>query len=70
MRVTADLDLCQGHAMCVVEAPDVFAYDKAENKVRVLDERPDESRRAAVLDAVRYCPTGALSLDDGTENTA
>lgn len=70
MRVTADLDLCQGHAMCVVEAPDVFAYDRDEDKVRILDERPDESRRAAVRNAVGYCPTRALSLDDRTENTA
>jgi ferredoxin len=68
MRVTADLDLCQGHAMCALEAPDVFAYDKDENKVRVVEEHPDESRRGAVLDAVRYCPTRALSLDDRTES--
>ncbi|MFI6095009.1 ferredoxin [Lentzea sp. NPDC051213] len=64
MRVTADLDLCQGHAMCVVEAPDVFAYDKEADKVRILDEQPGESRHDAVRDAVKYCPTRALSLDD------
>jgi ferredoxin len=70
MRVTADLDLCQGHAMCVAEAPGVFAYDKDEDKVRILDELPDESHREAVEAAVKYCPTRALSLDDRTENTA
>jgi ferredoxin len=64
MRVTADLDLCQGHAMCVLEAADVFAYDKDEDKVQILDERPPESRRAAVRSAVKYCPTRALSLED------
>jgi ferredoxin len=64
MRVTADLDLCQGHAMCVVEAPAVFAYDKDADKVRILDERPDESDREDVRNAVKYCPTRALSLDD------
>lgn len=69
MRVTVDLDLCQGHAVCTSEAPEVFVFDKAENKVRILDEQPGESRRAAVRDAVKYCPTRALSLEDRTENT-
>jgi len=69
MRVTADLDLCQGHAVCAVEAPDVFANDKDKDKVRILDERPAESRNDAVGNAVKYCPTRALSLDDGTEST-
>jgi ferredoxin len=64
MRVTADLDLCQGHAMCSLEAPDVFEYDKDTDKVRILDERPDESRRDAVRNAVKYCPTRALTLED------
>jgi ferredoxin len=64
MRVTADLDLCQGHAMCSLEAPDVFAYDRDMDKVRILDERPDESRRDAVRNAVKYCPTRALTLED------
>jgi ferredoxin len=64
MRVTADLDLCQGHAMCALEAPDVFAYDKDEDKVRILQEWPEDSRRTAVDNAVKYCPTRALSLED------
>lgn len=64
MRVTADYDLCQGHAMCQLEAPEVFDYDKDTNQVRVLDEHPDESRRSEVGAAVKYCPTMALAIDD------
>ena len=65
MRVRADTDLCQGHAMCVLEAPEVFAFDvKADAHVRVLVDEPDESQREAVTMAVRYCPTMALSIDD------
>ena len=26
-RVVADLDLCQGHQMCLGEAPEVFGFD-------------------------------------------
>ena len=62
MRVLADLDLCQGHAMCELEAPSVFEVP-ARGKVRILGE-PDESRRAEVEAAVRFCPTQALRLQE------
>lgn len=61
MRVEADLDLCQGHAMCELEAPEVFEVPP-KGKVRILDAEPAESRRSEVQAAVRYCPTQALKL--------
>jgi sterol 14-demethylase len=62
LRVQADLDLCQGHGVCAGEAPEVFALDRREMKVRVLAESVDERQRAAVESAVRHCPTHALRL--------
>jgi ferredoxin len=64
MRVTADLDLCQGHQMCQGEAPDVFGFDEAADLVVVLQERPDESLRPQVKAAVQYCPAMALALEE------
>lgn len=64
MRVTVDRDLCQGHGMCVLEAPDVFALGKKDDQVTILDETPDESRRDAVKKAVAYCPTMALAIEE------
>ncbi|SNR76222.1 ferredoxin [Actinomadura mexicana] len=61
MRIEADLDLCQGHAMCELEAPDVFEVP-SKGRVRVLDAEPPEDMRAEVASAVRYCPTQALKL--------
>ncbi|HEY7488674.1 MAG TPA: ferredoxin [Streptosporangiaceae bacterium] len=61
MKVEADLDLCQGHAMCELEAPEVFAVPK-RGKVQILDAEPPDSQRAEVEAAVRYCPTQALKL--------
>ncbi|MQY03080.1 ferredoxin [Actinomadura macrotermitis] len=61
MRIEADLDLCQGHAMCELEAPDVFEVPPKQ-KVRVLDAEPAEELRGEVTAAVRYCPTQALTL--------
>ncbi|HTO71236.1 MAG TPA: ferredoxin [Myxococcota bacterium] len=64
MRVRVDTDLCQGHAVCKEEAPAVFAVDDRTNKVVVLAERPDESLRAEVRRAVKYCPTRAIRLEE------
>jgi ferredoxin len=63
MRIEVDLDLCQGHAMCEMEAPDVFSVPR-KGRVSVTDPAPPESERAAVQAAVAYCPTQALRLVD------
>jgi ferredoxin len=64
MRILIDLDLCQGHAMCAEEAPEVFAVD-ARGQLTVLQAEPPPSQHEAVRRACRYCPTGAISLDEG-----
>lgn len=64
MRIRVDSDLCQGHGACVQEAPTVFALDPGTQQVVVLEVHLDESLRAAVEAAVRYCPTGALTLEE------
>jgi ferredoxin len=65
MRVIVDTDLCQGHAMCELEAPEVFSVPvkgSVPGPVEVLDPEPAEDRRAEVLAAVKYCPTQALKI--------
>ncbi|MGY1948828.1 ferredoxin [Nocardia asiatica] len=61
MRVLADLDLCQGHAVCQDEAPEAFHVPK-RGKVEIRDAAADSRTQADVRRAVRYCPTQALSL--------
>jgi len=63
-RVCVDRDLCQGHAVCLNEAPEIFGFDKDENKVVLLHERPDTELREQVELAVRHCPTRALSIEE------
>jgi len=60
-RVEVDLDLCQGHAMCELEAPDFFRVPK-RGKVEILDAQPPEDARADIELAVESCPTRALSI--------
>ena len=63
MRIVVDSDLCQGHGVCESEAPGVFEVGK-DHQVIVLEESPPADRRAELEDAVRFCPTHALSLVD------
>ena len=65
-RIAVDRDLCQGHAVCQSEAPDVFEVSK-KGDLTVLDARPPEDRRAAAEAAVRFCPTHALSIVEEEE---
>lgn len=64
MKVSADLELCQGHQMCQFEAPGVFGYDDDADKVVLLVEEPDGSEREQVTRAIKYCPAMALSMEE------
>ncbi|MFI9509342.1 ferredoxin [Nocardia sp. NPDC052566] len=61
MRIVADLDLCQGHAVCQDEAPQVFSVPM-RGQVEILSATPDAEQRADIERAVRYCPTQALTI--------
>jgi sterol 14-demethylase len=60
MRIVVDRQLCQGHAVCMGEAPEVFEVTR-DGKLTVRQERPPDALRTQVEAAIRYCPTGALS---------
>jgi sterol 14-demethylase len=63
MRVRVDRDLCQGHAVCVGEAPEVFALGK-DNKVMLKMARPPAELHAKVRAAVEHCPTRTLRIEE------
>ncbi|MEI7913805.1 MAG: ferredoxin [Mycobacteriaceae bacterium] len=62
-RIEVDLDLCQGHAMCELEAPEYFRVPK-RGEVEILDSEPPESARLDIERAVQSCPTRALTIVD------
>lgn len=61
-RVVLDEDLCQGHAMCELEAPDVFTVPK-RGVVEILDAEPPDDIRSDVERAIDMCPTQAISIE-------
>jgi ferredoxin len=60
-RIEVDADLCQGHAMCELEAPDVFTVPK-RGTVQIVDPEPPDDLRDDVERAVEMCPTQALFI--------
>ena len=63
MRVIVDRDLCEGNAVCMRLAPEVFEV-RDDDRLHLLQERPGEALRERVAAAVRRCPKQALSLVD------
>lgn len=61
MRIVVDFDLCESNAICMGIAPDIFEV-RDDDYLYVLNETPDESRRADVEEAVRRCPKQAISI--------
>ena len=67
MRVRVDLDLCQGHGVCLGECPEVFAVVErgdAYPQVQVLLEEPPEALRERVMAAARFCPNRVIAVED------
>ena len=63
MRVVVDFDKCQSNAICMGIAPEVFEV-RDDNFLYILNEQPPDELRPRLEDAVRSCPTGAISLED------
>jgi hypothetical protein len=62
-RIELDADLCQGHAMCALEAPDYFRVPK-RGIVEIPDAQPPDDARADIDRAVESCPTRALFITE------
>ncbi|GAB2979697.1 ferredoxin [Nocardioides montaniterrae] len=64
MKITADLDKCEGLGMCESMANDFFEVDEDTDQVVILNDSPTEAERAHVYAAVQACPVLALTLAD------
>jgi len=62
MRVVVDFDKCKSNAVCMGVAPEVFEV-RDDGYLYILQEEPPEELRPKVEEAVRTCPTGAISLE-------
>lgn len=65
LTVMLDKDLCQGHAVCVGEAPEVFCIGD-DGKVALRSPEPTPEQLPLVRTAAKFCPTRAIRLSDAT----
>jgi ferredoxin len=61
LKVVVDFDVCQSNGLCMEECPEVFEL-RDDGYLYVLQEEPTAELAAAVEQAVKACPTGAISL--------
>lgn len=64
MRVRVDPDVCQGHTMCALAAPDVFLLSEDDGHAYVASPDVDPAREEAVRRAVSTCPEGAITIEE------
>lgn len=64
MKVEVDFTLCQGHGVCMGEAPEVFKI-REDGKLELLTSDPPDALRVKLENAARYCPTGAIRILPG-----
>jgi len=62
MKVVVDFDRCNSNAVCMGIAPEVFEV-RDDGFLYVLQEEPPEAMRPQLEEAVRMCPTQAISLE-------
>ena len=63
MRIIADKDVCIGSGNCVFAAPEVFDQGD-DGLVDVLEPVVAAGHEKVARDAVRRCPSGAISLSE------
>ena len=62
MKINVDFDRCQSNGLCMSAAPDLFEV-RDDGYLYVLIEEPSEEHRAAAREAMRLCPTQAISIE-------
>lgn len=63
MKIKIDRDLCEANGVCIDYAPDVFSLDNDD--ILLVDEAElTQARRKQIEAAVKFCPRGALLLED------
>jgi len=63
MKIVIDYDLCEGNAVCMKVAPEVFVVGD-DDRARLINKAPGEDLRPKVEAAVRRCPRQALSIQE------
>ncbi|MFC5746347.1 ferredoxin [Actinomadura rugatobispora] len=62
MKVRVDPGICQGHTLCAMNAPELFALRDEDGHAYAIDEDVPQEQEGAAREAVRSCPERAIDL--------
>ena len=62
MKVSVDLDTCDGNGVCMSICPEVFEVQ--EDGLHVLEEEPRTELRQKLIGAEVSCPTQAITVKE------
>ncbi|MGH9097525.1 MAG: ferredoxin, partial [Acidimicrobiales bacterium] len=64
MQVHIDPDVCQGHTLCALAAPEIFLLGEEDGHAYVASADVPAGREDVVRKAVATCPEGAISIEE------
>lgn len=62
MKVRVDPNICQGHTLCAMTAPDLFVLSEEDGHSQAVSEDVPPGREEAAREAARSCPEQAIFL--------
>jgi ferredoxin len=64
MQVHIDPDVCQGHTLCALAAPQIFLLREDDGHAYVTSPDVPRGQEDVVRRAVATCPEGAISITE------
>jgi ferredoxin len=64
MKVHIDPDVCQGHTLCALAAPETFLLREEDGHAYVTSPDVPPGQEEFVRKAVATCPEGAISITE------
>jgi ferredoxin len=62
VKVHVDPQLCQGHTLCAMSAPELFALRDEDGHAHEISEDVPTGKESAALEAARSCPEQAIQV--------
>jgi ferredoxin len=60
MRIRVDGEICQGHTLCAMSAPDLFVLSEEDGHASAISEEVPAGQEERAREAVRSCPEQAI----------
>ncbi len=64
MKVKIDPDVCQGHTLCHMAAPEIFLLRDEDGHAYVASDQVPAGQEDLVRKVVDTCPEGAISVEE------